>query len=65
MISEFDDLIIASGATIRDALISIDKVGTAVSTLFVADADDKVLGTLTDGQWIHLLTKSCNAHLNL
>lgn len=41
--------ILSSDSTIKDALKRIDEVGTSLSTLFIVDAENKLLGTLTDG----------------
>ena len=45
----FQKYIISQNATIKDALISIDNLGSGVLTLFVVDNNQCMLGTLTDG----------------
>jgi dTDP-glucose pyrophosphorylase len=45
----FDNHIIISTATIRDALQVIDEQGLIANVLFVVDSGGKLIGTLTDG----------------
>ncbi len=46
---DFQKYIISHLATIKDALIAIDKLSTGALTLFVVDNNQCMLGTLTDG----------------
>lgn len=46
---DFQKYIISNKATIKDALVAIDKLSTGVLTLFVVDDNQCMLGTLTDG----------------
>ena len=46
---DFQKYIISHNATIKDALITIDSLGSGVLTLFVVDNNQCILGTLTDG----------------
>lgn len=45
----FDNHIIATTASIRDALQVIDEQGLIANVLFAVDEDRKLIGTLTDG----------------
>lgn len=40
---------ISSSSTILQALIALNEIGHALQTLFVVDENDKMVGTLTDG----------------
>lgn len=44
-----DKYIISSDATILQALSALNEIGHAAQTLFVVDRDNKMVGTLTDG----------------
>ncbi len=46
---DFQKYIISNKATIKDALVAIDKLSIDVFTLFVVDHNQCMLGTLTDG----------------
>ncbi len=46
---DFQKYIISNKATIKDALVAIDKLSIGVFTLFVVDHNQCMLGTLTDG----------------
>ena len=47
--SDFQRYILPETATIKDALIALDKNSDDVLTLFIVDKVDKMMGTLTDG----------------
>lgn len=47
--SDFERYILPETATIKDALIALDKNSDDVLTLFIVDKVGKMLGTLTDG----------------
>ncbi len=47
--SDFQRYILPETATIKDALIALDKNSDDVLTLFIVDQNGKMLGTLTDG----------------
>lgn len=45
----FDNHILPSTASVRDALQVIDEQGLIANVLFIVDANNKLIGTLTDG----------------
>ncbi len=47
--SDFERYILPETATIKDALVALDKNSDDVLTLFIVDKVGKMLGTLTDG----------------
>lgn len=44
-----DKYIISDTQSIKDALSALNEIGHAAQTLFVVDSDNKMVGTLTDG----------------
>ena len=44
-----DKYIISDTQSIKDALSALNEIGHSAQTLFVVDADNKMVGTLTDG----------------
>ncbi len=46
---EFQKYLISHRVTIKDALVAIDNLSSGVLTLFVVDDNQRMLGTLTDG----------------
>lgn len=49
MIRDFKRYVVPDSATIKDALIALDRNSDDILTLFIVSQDDKMLGTLTDG----------------
>jgi len=49
MMSDFQRYILPNTATIKDALVALDKNSDDVLTLFIVTPEGKMLGTLTDG----------------
>ncbi len=47
--SDFERYMLPETATIKDALVALDKNSDDVLTLFIVDKVGKMLGTLTDG----------------
>lgn len=46
---DYKKYILSDGATIKDALIALDKNSEDILTLLIVDQDDCMVGTLTDG----------------
>ena len=49
MIRDFQRYILPDTATIKDALIALDKNSDDILTLIIVDKDNRMIGTLTDG----------------
>lgn len=49
MITDFQRYILPYTATIKDALIALDKNSDDILTLIIVDEDSRMIGTLTDG----------------
>lgn len=47
--NDFSRYIIKSDLTIREALVALNRLSSTILTLFVVDAQDVMVGTLTDG----------------
>lgn len=52
--------IIKSDATVKNALSALNELSDSILTLFVVDAEDRMVGTLTDGDVRRALIEGCD-----
>lgn len=57
--NDFQKYIISDSATIKDALIALNNISSEALTLFVINSDNKMVGTLTDGDIRRKLINDC------